>query len=148
VLDRAALLPVVDYLLPNAGEALALAGKQSGEPSNGDDVLTAARSLAAEGPCVVVKCGAEGALAVDGRTVLRARLDVPAAQPVDTVGAGDAFDAGLVAGLSQGLGLRGALRVAVAVGTLSTRRVGGADGQPRAAEAARLAEQVSVVDEE
>ena len=40
---------------------------------------------------------------------------------VDTVGAGDTFDAGLVAGLVQGLDLRGALRLAVAAGTLSVR---------------------------
>ena len=53
-----------------------------------------------------------------------------AAAVVDTVGAGDTFDAGLVAGLAQGLDLRGALRLAVAAGTLSVRAVGGADGQP------------------
>jgi sugar/nucleoside kinase (ribokinase family) len=83
--------------------------------------------------------------------VRRAKLDLRAARPVglvDTVGAVDAFDAGLVAGLSQGLELRGALRLAIAAGTLSVRRVGGADGQPGAADAARLAEHVVVEDEE
>lgn len=60
----------------------------------------------------------------------------------------DAGDAGLVARLSHGLELRGALRLAVAAGTLAVLRVGCADGQPGAAEAARLAEHVVVEDEE
>jgi sugar/nucleoside kinase (ribokinase family) len=145
VFDREDLLGVVDYLLPNAREAAALA---FGPTAAADDPLSAARNLAAAGPCVVVKCGGEGALSLDQTQVLRARLTVRAPVLVDTVGAGDAFDAGFVAGLSQGLGLRGALRLAVAVGTLSTRRVGGVDGQPSAAEAARLAAHVIVEDVE
>lgn len=149
--ERDALLPVVDYLLPNEREAVALA---FGAPSEATS-LAAARSLAAHGPVVVVKCGAAGAFAVDERRdasrVLRATLDAPTADHsgvVDTVGAGDTFDAGLVAGLSQGLALRDALRLAVAAGTSSVRRAGGADGQPTAAVAARLAERVVVEDEE
>lgn len=61
---------------------------------------------------------------------------------------GDACDAGLVAGLSSGLELRGALLLVVAAGTLSMPRVGAADGQISAAAAARLAEHVVVEDEE
>jgi sugar/nucleoside kinase (ribokinase family) len=148
--EREPLLRVVDYLLPNEREAVALAFG----PSSHDSPLAAARSLAAHGPLVVVKCGAAGAFAVHSGEhpypVRRARLDIPATGPaglVDTVGAGDAFDAGLVAGLAQGLHLTGALRLAVAAGTLSVRRTGGADGQPSAAEAARLAEHVVVDDE-
>ena len=143
--DREALLPVVDYLLPNEREAVALAFGPSGH----DDALAAARSLAKFGPCVVVKCGAAGAFAVDaGPSLQRAALDAPAdalvGEIVDTVGAGDSFDAGFVAGLSQGLDLRNALRLAVASGALSVRGVGGADRQPDRVEVARLAEHVRV----
>ena len=102
-----------------------------------------------------MKCGGAGAFAVRADAhrfpVQRAKLDSSATGPidvVDTVGAGDCFDAGMVAGLLQGLHVRGALRLAVATGTLSVRSVGGTDGQPRAAEAARLAEHVAVEDEE
>ena len=81
----------------------------------------------------------------------RAALD-PAARDagvvVDTVGAGDTFDAGLVAGLAQGLDLRGALRLAVAAGTLSVRAVGGADGQPDLGEATAPPVSSIVEDEE
>ena len=150
VLDRPSLLGAVDYLLPNDREASALA---FGPMSNDADPLPAARLLASFGPTVVVKRGSAGASAVvpghDRMQVLRARLADPSGLGglVDTVGAGDAFDAGLVAGLSQGLDLRGALRMAVAVGTLSTRGAGGSEGQPDAARAARLAEHV-IIDEE
>ena len=81
----------------------------------------------------------------------RAALDAPAdallGEMVDTVGAGDTFDAGFVAGLSQGLDVRNALRLAVAAGALSVRGVGGAEGQPNQVEAARLAEHVRVSEE-
>jgi len=146
--DREALLPIIDYLLPNEREAVALAFGPSGH----DDAVAAARSLATFGPCVVVKCGAAGAFAVDARPSLeRAALDAPAdallGEMVDTVGAGDTFDAGFVAGLSQGLDVRNALRLAVAAGALSVRGVGGAEGQPNQVEAARLAEHVRVSEE-
>jgi sugar/nucleoside kinase (ribokinase family) len=148
---RDALWPAVDYLLPNEREAVALAFG----PASANDARAAARSLAACGPRVVVKCGAAGAFAVHagehGSSVLRAALDPTASDAagvVDTVGAGDTFDAGLVAGLAQGLDLRGALRLAVAAGTLSVRAVGGADGQPDLGEATRLAGLVVVEDEE
>ena len=52
-----------DVLLPNAQEAQRLSGE--------DDVEAAARRLAASGPTVVVKLGAEGALAADGDDVVR-----------------------------------------------------------------------------
>lgn len=151
-LDRRSLLGVVDYLLPNEREAVALA---FGPSARHEDPLPAARELAGFGPTVVVKRGADGASAVvpgQGRmSVLSARLDEPISglgELVDTVGAGDAFDAGLVAGLATGRDLRGALRMAVAVGTLSTRGAGGAQGQPDAAQAARLAQQVIIEEQE
>ena len=148
--DRGALFPVVDYLLPNEQEAVALAFGSAG----GGDAAEAARRLASHGPVVVVKCGAAGALAARARQsegpLLRATIppgDGAAEPVVDTVGAGDTFDAGLVAGLVQGLDLEDALRLAVAAGTLSVRREGGVDGQPSAADAARLAERAVVRDE-
>ena len=66
-----------DVLLPNAQEALRLAGRSDG------DVEAAARELAARGPTVVVKLGADGALAVRGDEIVRRRrrrrsVDAPA----------------------------------------------------------------------
>jgi ribokinase len=120
-----------DVLLPNAEEALRLAGRDDG------DVEAAARDLARRGPLVIVKLGADGALATDGDELVRAaatHVDV-----VETTGAGDSFDAGFLAGRLNGDGLEGALRLACACGALSTRRAGGTAAQPTLEEARALA---------
>lgn len=118
----AAVLPVLDFLLPNAQEALALAGQPHGTPES------AAAQLAAQGPLVVVKNGAEGALAHDGSTV-RTTRGVPAV-PRDTVGAGDSFDAGYIAAVLAGEPPARALELAAVCGSLSTRAHGGTAAQP------------------
>jgi ribokinase len=126
-----------DVLLPNAQEAQRLSGE--------DDVEAAARLLAAQGPTVVVKRGADGALAVGGgadravpseagdRDVVR--VAAPPVDPVDATGAGDSFDAGFLAARLAGEDLAGALALGCACGALSTRAAGGTAGQPTLAEA-------------
>lgn len=122
----AEVLAVTDILLPNAREACALAGTAA--------PAAAAAALAARGPLVVVKNGADGALAHDGTALLRTPA-VPV-RPVDTVGAGDSFDAGFVAASLAGLPTAAALELAAACGALSTRAHGGTPAQPTWDEAA------------
>ncbi|MYW02780.1 PfkB family carbohydrate kinase, partial [Streptomyces sp. SID3343] len=119
----AAVLPVVDILLPNAREALALAGLDAGGAPE-----EAAQRLAAHGPLVVVKNGDEGAFAHDGHTLLRTP-GIPA-QPRDTVGAGDSFNAGYLAAILAGEPRDRALDIAAACGALSTAAHGGTPAQP------------------
>jgi len=57
---------------------------------------------------------------------------------IDTVGAGDSFDAGFVAATVSGWPLDEALRLAVACGSASTRAIGGVNGQATLDEAAEL----------
>ncbi|HEY6758912.1 MAG TPA: carbohydrate kinase family protein [Baekduia sp.] len=125
-------LRAADVLLPNATEATALTGH--------DDPEDAARDLARDGATVAVKLGAGGALAVagpDGDAV-----HVPAPPPpgpvVDTVGAGDAVDAGFLRAHLDGRPLQDALAIATAAGTLSTQ-AGGDAGQPTLDQALGLA---------
>ena len=126
----AAAAAETDVLLPNAAECRALAGT--------DDVEAAARVLASgagrPGRTVAVKRGADGAIAIgaDGSV---ARSPALATEAVDTTGAGDAFDAGFLVAWLEGRPLVGALRLAVACGSLSTRAAGGTDGQPSRVEA-------------
>ncbi|MFC8879778.1 carbohydrate kinase family protein, partial [Streptomyces ardesiacus] len=68
------------------------------------------------------------ALCHDGKTLF-STPGIPA-RPVDTVGAGDSFDAGFVAGLLAGLALPEALELAAVCGALSTRAHGGTTAQP------------------
>jgi sugar/nucleoside kinase (ribokinase family) len=87
------LLPLVDVFLPNEGEASALSGQA--------DAPAAAEALArVSGGWVVVKLGADGAIAVDAAGRSR-RVPAPTVDVVDTTGAGDAFNAGLLDGLDR-----------------------------------------------
>jgi sugar/nucleoside kinase (ribokinase family) len=95
----------VDLLLPSAAELAAL----------GDAALAAARAVA-------VTAGVAGATWIEGTT----RVHVPA-QPVavaDSTGAGDAFDAGLLAAWLAGADPAAALRAGVAAATRAVARLG------------------------
>ncbi len=111
----AAALAQVDLLLPNEAEAVRL----SGQP----DLAAAVPVLTAAGSRLVVKLGPRGALCADGTR--RHRVSVPPVVPVDATGAGDCFNAGLIAGLLQGLALPEAAALGCAAGALSTRAPGG-----------------------
>ena len=129
-----AALAQTDVLIPNQAEALRIAG----EP----DLPAAARALSAAGPRLVVKLGERGALCVDGPGWHRAEL--PPVTPVDTTGAGDCFNAGLIGGLLRGLALPEAAALGCAVGALSTRAAGGTASCPDLASALALARTATV----
>jgi sugar/nucleoside kinase (ribokinase family) len=130
-----ALLPLVDVLLPNAVEACRLAGV--------DDASIATARLAELGPLVAVKLGAEGAVAAPagGGELVRTLPPQRLVDAVDAVGAGDAFDAGLLWSLLDGRSLDDALAFACACGTLSMRAGGGTAAQPTLAEARAVSRQ-------
>jgi len=127
------VLPRLDILLPNREELHAIAaavGGTAGPGTAGRNDEAAARSIAAFGPTVVVKTGADGgwSLGPDAPLVSSPGLVVDV---VDTTGAGDSFDAGYLAAIAHGIGeesLR--LRWAAVAGSLSTLAKGGTAGQP------------------
>ena len=128
------LLRNADVFLPNAEEVRRIA--------RNDDAEAAARSLAAiagegradGGPIIVVKQGATGAFAV---TVAGEVVRVPAlsVETRDATGAGDAFGAGFLRAWLDGGSLLESLELGAVCGGLSTRAVGGVDGQPTLSEA-------------
>jgi sugar/nucleoside kinase (ribokinase family) len=121
------LLELTDVFLPNAQEARRIADR--------DDPLAAAQTLAACGPLVAVKLGADGALAAHAQGDPVAVGSLAAVEPVDTTGAGDSFGAGLLTALLSGWSTERALSLGCACGTLSTRAIGGTTAQPTLAEA-------------
>jgi sugar/nucleoside kinase (ribokinase family) len=119
------LLRLTNVFLPNEKEALALTRQR--------DVDVAVNLLAARAEALAVKLGAAGALGARGGQVARV-ASIPV-EVVDTVGAGDSFDAGFIYGYLHGWDLERALRLACACGALSTQKAGGTAGQPTLDEA-------------
>jgi sugar/nucleoside kinase (ribokinase family) len=119
------LLSVTDVFLPNEKEALSL--------SREANVDLAAAWLASRVGTLGIKLGAAGALGVQGtRTVRVASIPV---RVVDTVGAGDSFDAGFLFGYLNHWELGKSLRLACVCGALSTQKAGGTQAQPTLDEA-------------
>ncbi|MFI9381570.1 carbohydrate kinase family protein [Kutzneria sp. NPDC052558] len=108
----------VDLLLPNTDELEALTGSR--DPSSAAELLDHVGAVA-------VTTGAEGASWIDRV----GRWDVPAVEAtcVDSTGAGDAFDAGLLSAWLKGQPPLDVLRAGVAAGSEAVSRVG---GQPHA----------------
>ncbi len=129
-----ATLAMVDVLVPNEFEASSL----TGEAVDGvEGAVRAARRLLSLGcGSVIVTLGARGAVHVDARGILTvAALPVTA---VDTVAAGDAFCAGLVAALAAGEPREAALGRATAAGALATTLAGATTSLPTKAAVDRL----------
>jgi sugar/nucleoside kinase (ribokinase family) len=119
--DLRALLPLVDILMPNEQEALRIAGV-----TTLDACLPQLHRLGAR--LVVIKRGAQGALVSDGQQMWQQSV-----QPVtggDSIGAGDSFDAGFLAGWLRGLPLPACLQVGCACGRAVAAAIGGLQGQP------------------
>jgi 2-dehydro-3-deoxygluconokinase len=112
-----------DVVLPGADEAELLTGAS--------DPLTAARDLLKLGPdLVVVKLGADGAIAVTGDRVVRVP-GVALPRVVDPVGAGDAFAAGFHTGWLRNLSLEDTLALANRCGAIATTVAGDIEALPR-----------------
>src|SRR5262249_4542625 len=88
----------------------------------------AVAALTLAGPRLVVKLGERGALCADGTR--RYLVRPPPVTVADTTGAGDCFNAGVIAGLLSGEDLPSAVALGCAVGAASTRAPGGTAGAP------------------
>ena len=120
----AEVLAACDVLTPNEGEAAALGGVET--------------LLAAGAGAVLVTRGARGAeLHLRGEAI----LPIPAfpVEPVDTTGAGDAFNGALAWALAGGRSLEEAAILAAAAGALATRGLGARGALPERAEVEALA---------
>jgi sugar/nucleoside kinase (ribokinase family) len=133
------MLATTDVFLPNEREAALISGVM--DPLEAAHALVARAEAAGRDPdagplTVVVKLGADGALAVRGDEALR----VPAerVEVVDSTGAGDGFNAGFIYGFLDGRPLAECLALGVACGSLSVRAIGGVDGQATLEEAVAL----------
>lgn len=115
VLDE--ILDLVDILLPSEGELIRIAGASTLEQAL--DIV--GRRV----PTIVVKCGSKGALVQNKEK--RQRVPGVSVVPVDTIGAGDSFNAGFLSAYLRGASLIEAARVGNITGALSTLASGGTE---------------------
>jgi sugar/nucleoside kinase (ribokinase family) len=115
--DVQLLLKYVDILLPNEREACKLAQVE--------DVARAAEILSQKVPTLVIKRGAQGALARVGKE--KYSTYPPMVDATDVVGAGDSFDAGFVHQFIRGAKIEECLKFANIAGALSVTRAGGTE---------------------
>lgn len=109
-----------DILFLNESEAKQL--------TSNDDLEPAVRQLGQYCPCVVVKLGVAGAIALRAGEITRSEgFSINA---VDTTGAGDSFAAGFIDAFLHEKSLSECLAAGNACGALSTRQPGGTDAQP------------------
>jgi ribokinase len=123
-----ALLQKISVLTPNAGEAARMLGASGVLDDEG-----LAKGVLGMGPSgAVITLGGDGALVAGSW----GRVRIPAYDviPVDTVGAGDAFNAGLAVALAEGASLEEAAHFAAAVAALAVTRPGAQPGMPTRAE--------------
>lgn len=113
------LLAVTNVFLPNEAEACSLTGAESAD--------LAADRLAGLVETLALKLGAQGALGMS--KTQKVRVPSIPVNVVDTVGAGDSFDAGFIYGYLQGWPLEKSLRAAAICGALSTQAPGGTNAQ-------------------
>jgi len=124
--ELCALLPQIDYFLPNDDEARALTGAK--DPSG------QMRSLLARGAnTVIITQGREGVAAARGQECWRA--GAYSASVIDPSGAGDAFAAGVITGILRGWNMPEMLRYGSSLGASATRAIGTTDGVFTAKEA-------------
>jgi 1-phosphofructokinase family hexose kinase len=122
----------------NAEEAGELLGRPVREPA---EALAAAHEIRRRAPgAAAITLGGEGAVLATAAGAWRA--SAPSVVPVNPVGSGDCFLAGLVAGLADGRGEAEALRLATACGAANAMT--GSAGAIEPADLARLLEQTRV----
>jgi ribokinase len=125
---------IIDIITPNESEAEGLTGIR---PSDAATASKAAGVLHARGPStVIVKMGERGAYL----STRKEGFMIPAfkVNAIDTVAAGDCFNAGLAYALARDGGLLGATRFASACAALSTTRYGAAAAAPTLPEVEEL----------
>ncbi|QLE55202.1 ribokinase [Nostoc sp. TCL26-01] len=122
----AELYPLVDIITPNAVEASQLVGFTVDEE---DTAVKATEVLLQRGvKCAIAKLGAKGVVCATAEET----FFVPAfsVNAIDTVAAGDAFNAGLAAALYNGLSLHQAVVWGTAAGALATTKIGAQTSLP------------------
>jgi ribokinase len=128
------LLQLATIVTPNQHEARDLTGIEVTDLASAG---RAAKSLRRRGIDTAIVTLAEQGVWLESATI-STHVPAPQVTPVATVGAGDAFNGGLAAGLALGLNLIEAARIGSATGALCVTRPGAQEAMPSRAEVESL----------
>lgn len=112
------LLPLVDILLPNEREICHIARRGT--------LDSALSELAGIVPVIAVKCGSNGSVIQSNHERMRVP-GIEGIKPIDTIGAGDSFNAGFLAAWLSGHSLKECAVAGNITGALSTQGIGGTE---------------------
>jgi sugar/nucleoside kinase (ribokinase family) len=115
------LLEYTDLFIPNEEEILNI--------YLGSELKDIVPKLPEKRNIVVVKRGEKGAMLIEANGQIL-QMDAFDVDPIDTTGAGDSFNAGLIIGYLSGKKGRKLLEFANACGAIATQRIGGASDVP------------------
>ena len=122
------IFPFIDYFTPNESEASFYVNHPV---ETHDDASKAASKLLEMGiKNVIITLGEKGAYFANANETFSSPIANLSNPVVDTTGAGDAFNAGFAAALTENQGIREAIAFASATAGLSTTKIGTAKSMP------------------
>ena len=122
------IFPLIDYFTPNETEASFYVDHNV---ETHEDAEKAAMQLLEKGiKNVVITLGEKGAFFANSEEKFSLPIANLSNPVVDTTGAGDAFNAGFAAALTEGQNIKDALKFASATAGLSTTKIGTANSMP------------------
>ena len=130
------LLAVTNVFLPNEAEAMSLTAAKNADEAANRLRLALSGAEGSKVEAAAIKLGKDGALGISQSQKIQ-MSSIPV-RVVDTVGAGDTFDAGFIYGYLNDWGLEKSLRLACVCGALSTQAAGGTAAQPTLEEALKF----------
>ncbi len=133
----ASLLSLVDILTPNETEARVLVGRAP--DSTIEPEMLGQELIRLGAKQVVMTMGERGAMLITSSSC--APFHAVQVRPVDTTGAGDAFNAGLATALAHGDNLEHAIPFAVTIGGMAVTKEGVIPSLPRRAEVLQFYQQ-------
>lgn len=116
------ILQYVDILLIDENEALGI--------TNSDNIDDAISKILRTGPEIIaIKLGARGCMVFNENTQIK-KPAVPVENIIDSIGAGDSFDAGFIYGYYEGLSIEKMTDLALKVASYSLQGLGGSSSIP------------------
>ncbi len=116
----------VDYFTPNETEAEFFSGVKVTSPESAEEAAKKLLKLGVKN--VVITLGKKGVFWTDGKE--KALVPTTDLKPVDTTGAGDAFNGGFTVAVSEGRDIISALKFANCVASISVTRRGTSPAMP------------------